>query len=362
MDHMPVIHVIIPVYKAEKYIAQTLNSVLTQPYPNIKIICVDDGSPDHSISILRDYEQRYENIHVIRQENAGVSAARNTGIEYVLREENTGYLTFLDADDLWAKNVISTEEVATWCEDCISYTSIRCSEDMTYTIPVVMMHNDGSICGGSKNVWVANSDNHHLGAAFYSCKLLRNYHIRFIQGLNYAEDLIFKFSCYYLAAQISLHSKVSYLYRMNPVGAMSHRKYGIEYLTPIVRAYLKTYTHLSQFENDVRGTAQFCKVLAGVHVMDMAQEHFQKFQSREKWESFIKGNPELQDNIFSLETKDLTDVHNRMRNLYLHQFGKFVLNCRVQGIKLWIKTVLKSNAFVKSRYFKRTYTEINQYL
>ena len=69
----PVIHVIIPVYKAEKYIAQTLDSVIGQPYPNIQIICVDDGSPDDSIAILRDYEHRYENIHVIRQENGGVS-------------------------------------------------------------------------------------------------------------------------------------------------------------------------------------------------------------------------------------------------------------------------------------------------
>lgn len=80
----PQISVIVPVYNAEKYVAQTLDSVLAQPYPNIQIVCVDDGSPDGSAFVLQDYAQKHNNIHVIRQKNAGVSAARNTGIEYVL--------------------------------------------------------------------------------------------------------------------------------------------------------------------------------------------------------------------------------------------------------------------------------------
>ena len=83
-DNLPKINVIIPVYKAERFIAQTLNSVLSQPYPNIQVICVDDGSPDNSISILKEYAAKFRNIHIIRQKNAGVSAARNKGIEYVL--------------------------------------------------------------------------------------------------------------------------------------------------------------------------------------------------------------------------------------------------------------------------------------
>lgn len=106
MVRKPTIYVIIPVYKAEKYIAQTLNSVLSQPYTNIEIICVDDGSPDDSISILRDYEKQYENVYVIRQENCGVSRSRNTGIDYALEHCSDGdYLTFLDADDLWTKKL-----------------------------------------------------------------------------------------------------------------------------------------------------------------------------------------------------------------------------------------------------------------
>ena len=362
MENKPTIHVIIPVYKAEKYIARTLDSVLSQPYPNIEIVCVDDGSPDNSISILRNYESQYENVHVIRQENAGVSAARNTGIEYVLGGGTDGYLTFLDADDLWARDVIAEEEVAAWYEDCVSYTSVRCSEDMKYTMPVDTIHTDGTICGGANNVWFANSNNHHLGAAFYSCKLLQNYHLRFVQGLNYAEDLLFKFSCYYLAEHIGLHHKISYLYRMNPVGAMSRRKYGIEFLTPIIHSYLKAYDYLRQYENDVRGTAKFCKVLAGVHMMDMAQEHFQKFQNKQKWERFIEENPDLQKIVIDLEPKDLADIHKQMRNLYLYQFGKFVLYNRITGIKLWIRTVLKSNSLAQSYYTQKIYNEKNQYL
>ena len=83
-NNLPKINVIIPVYKAERYIAQTLNSVLAQPYPNIQIICVDDGSPDNSIFILQEYAAKYSNIHIIRKKNEGVSSARNKGVEYVL--------------------------------------------------------------------------------------------------------------------------------------------------------------------------------------------------------------------------------------------------------------------------------------
>lgn len=362
MEFLPTIHVIIPVYKSEKYVAQTLDSVLAQPYPNIRIVCVDDGSPDHSIDILRAYETKYSNVHVIRQENSGVSAARNTGIDYVLREDDSGYLTFLDADDLWARDVITAEEVAAWHEDCISYTSVRCSEDMKYIIPVDIVHTDGVICGGAKNVWVANSNNHHLGAAFYSCKLLWDHHLRFIPGLKYAEDLIFKFSCYYLAEQIGLHSKVSYLYRMNPAGAMSRRTYGIDYLSPVIYGYLKTYDHLRQYENNIRGSSRFCKVLAGVHVMDMAQEHFQQFRSKQQWEVFLKDNPKLHEIVIDLQPDDLADAHKCMRDAYLNNFDKFVLDNRTRGIKVWIRRILKSNRLVETYYSKQIYTESNCYL
>lgn len=92
---MKKVSVIIPVYKAEKYIAATVQSVLDQTYKNFELIIVDDGSPDKSVEICQQFNDR--RIKIIRQQNRGVCAARNAGI----RQAEGEYLAFLDGDDLW---------------------------------------------------------------------------------------------------------------------------------------------------------------------------------------------------------------------------------------------------------------------
>ncbi len=87
--------VIIPVYKVEKYISETINSVLNQTYQNFELIIVDDGSPDRSVEICQQFKD--PRLKIIRQKNQGVCAARNTGISHA----NGQYLAFLDGDDLW---------------------------------------------------------------------------------------------------------------------------------------------------------------------------------------------------------------------------------------------------------------------
>lgn len=89
------ISVIIPVYNVENFIAICLDSLLSQTYENFEIILIDDGSKDESLRICKNYEQKDSRIHVIHQENQGVSAARNAGLEMVTGE----YVTFIDPDD-----------------------------------------------------------------------------------------------------------------------------------------------------------------------------------------------------------------------------------------------------------------------
>jgi glycosyltransferase involved in cell wall biosynthesis len=92
---MKLVSVIIPVYKAEKYIEATVQSVLDQTYKEFELLIVDDGSPDRSIEICQQFTD--PRIKIIRQENRGVSVARNQGI----RAAQGDYIAFLDADDLW---------------------------------------------------------------------------------------------------------------------------------------------------------------------------------------------------------------------------------------------------------------------
>ena len=90
---LPLVSVIIPVYNGERFLAEAIESVLSQTYPNCEVIVVDDGSTDHSPEIARSYQS----VGFVRQEHAGTAAARNRGIKHSAGE----YLAFLDADDLW---------------------------------------------------------------------------------------------------------------------------------------------------------------------------------------------------------------------------------------------------------------------
>jgi len=89
------ISVIIPVYNVSNYLRQCLDSVINQTYPHLEIIIVNDGSTDDSLSICEEYESSDSRIKLINQKNAGLSAARNTGIDYAIGD----YILFADSDD-----------------------------------------------------------------------------------------------------------------------------------------------------------------------------------------------------------------------------------------------------------------------
>lgn len=95
MSEAPLVSVVVPVYNAEPYLRECLDSLFGQTLKEIEIIAVDDGSTDGSGKILDEFAARDRRLKVIHQENAGVSAARNRGI----KAARGRYLTFVDADD-----------------------------------------------------------------------------------------------------------------------------------------------------------------------------------------------------------------------------------------------------------------------
>ncbi|MDO4341084.1 MAG: glycosyltransferase, partial [Eubacteriales bacterium] len=93
----PKVSVIIPVYNAEQYLSECLNSLINQTLKDLEIICVDDGSTDHSLSILNQYAQKDKRITVIQQKNLYAGVARNNGLQAAKGE----YVIFLDSDDFF---------------------------------------------------------------------------------------------------------------------------------------------------------------------------------------------------------------------------------------------------------------------
>lgn len=89
------ISVIIPIYNQEKYLSDCLDNIINQSFRDIEILCINDGSTDNSLEILEDYALKEERIRIITQENQGLAATRNRGIEIA----NGKYVYFIDSDD-----------------------------------------------------------------------------------------------------------------------------------------------------------------------------------------------------------------------------------------------------------------------
>lgn len=96
------VSVIIPVYNAEKYLEKCLDSLLKQTFTDMEVICVDDGSTDASLEILKRFQEKDRRIHVLTQENQYAGTARNNGMKIAQGE----YLLFLDADDFFEETLL----------------------------------------------------------------------------------------------------------------------------------------------------------------------------------------------------------------------------------------------------------------
>ena len=94
------VSIIVPVYNVEKYLSTCLDSLINQTLTDIEIICVNDGSTDSSLAILKDFANKDSRIKILDKQNEGVSVARNLGIEVATGQ----YLMFVDSDDYLIEN------------------------------------------------------------------------------------------------------------------------------------------------------------------------------------------------------------------------------------------------------------------
>ena len=200
-ENNPKISIIIPVYNTEKYLRECLDSIVDQTLREIEIICVNDGSSDNSPAILREYEANDARIRVIDQENSGLAAARNQGVE--LAEGK--YILFVDSDD--------------WIELTLCATVFVIAEreqaDMTYFF-LTNRHNL------SKSFKKRNLTKEDFITDGYACSklwsriFLLNNDLRFRQEIRYLEDQVFTWDAATSNPKIALVPEKLYNYRANP--------------------------------------------------------------------------------------------------------------------------------------------------
>lgn len=280
------IAVVIPVYNCERYLKEAVDSVLCQPYKYLDLVLVDDGSTDGSARICDELALQTERITVFHQKNAGVSAARNIGIEHMLkRDDKPSYIAFLDADDGWTADFFDENIQALLQKgyDLIGFQSCDCDAALNvYKGPEDM--EQGVHVGGQDNVWLHSKQS--FAAMLYSSSFLADNGIRFFEELKYSEDKTFSMQCMYLANTICLWNKVLYLYRHNGRSAMNSRVHGIPYFTPIIDGYLKLDSLIREKRADTSFTIS--RTMASIYIMDMIKEHYQMQRKKGDVKNLLK--------------------------------------------------------------------------
>lgn len=195
MSTKPVVSIIIPIYKVEKYLRQCLDSVLAQTYSNWEMILVDDGSPDGCPAICDEYAERDKRVTVLHCQNGGQSRARNRALDCPLKGE---YLTFLDSDDYLSPTCL--DELLKASENgqlAMTGYILEWESTHTFTIPTQAE-------GMYANLHSYLLDFHRLFATkfnfawgkLYRRDIIEVHHIRFVEGLRLAEDLLFNLEYY----------------------------------------------------------------------------------------------------------------------------------------------------------------------
>lgn len=211
------ITVIIPVYNAARYLRRSLDSLLGQTYRELEIICVNDGSTDESVSILTEYAGCDSRVKVIHQENSGVSAARNAGLDAATGE----YVTFVDADD-WVESD-AYEKLMKHAPDGVDLicfgtqvegdiSDAEKEESMSYLNRL----SDGVIAPSVVNI---ESMNGCVWNKLFRREMIEKYHCRFPVGVPYGEDTAFVYCAAAIMQQAYGCTQHLYHYLIHPASA-----------------------------------------------------------------------------------------------------------------------------------------------
>ena len=244
------ISIVIPVYNAEKYLEQCLNSIQNQTYKNFEVILVNDGSMDHSESICMDFVKVDTRFKYFTKVNGGASSARNFGLDNVTGD----YITFIDADDWVDENHLevlmnnikennSDMAVSSIKKfDNVSNFEFRVySNQEKYLLNYNKLNREEFLVILPKLIYASNSYKIAVSKLFKK-ELVTN--IRFDESIIYGEDLEFFFKLYLNINSISYVDEVTYIYRLHDESSSS--KFGQLHMEQELTIYKKMYERIEE--------------------------------------------------------------------------------------------------------------------
>lgn len=280
MKNDPLVSIVVPVYKVERYIRTCIESVLSQTYYNWELILVDDGSPDNCPQICDEYSQRDRRVTVLHSKNGGQSRARNLALDCPPKGD---FITFLDSDDFWHPDFLAI--MVKMCIDNDAEMS-QCSyvRGIDEAFPDLK---EVSLVGVYDNhsIFLSEKSNVIMWGKLYNKALLDG--IRMPVGL-YNEDDWTAWKLYYKARKIVVTSQRLYYYTLNPQSTMTKML-----KKPDLR-YFGAYDERISFfhekgEKDLEDASrlQFCKSLTLLYsngLLNQTERELVKVKFSDSWD------------------------------------------------------------------------------
>jgi len=215
--------IIIPVYNAELYLSEALNSIFNQIYKNFEIICINDGSTDQSSDLLNDYASKHENLTLINKSNKGASNARNLGIKI----SSGDYILFLDSDDYYLSNNFLYEFNRILTNDntieCIYFPGGFINDkNFDYQTFDHKTYSKGINC---INDYCRNKSLLVFGSIYTQCfkrSVIMENDLMFEETLVYGEDRLFTIKYFILAQKVYVYPSSVYCYRIRQNSLMTN--------------------------------------------------------------------------------------------------------------------------------------------
>ena len=244
------VSIVVPVYNAEKYLEQCLNSIQNQTYKNFEVILVNDGSMDHSESICKSFVEGDSRFRYFLKSNGGSSAARNFGLDHVRGD----FITFIDADDWVDENHLevlinnikennSDMAVSSIKKfDNVSNFEFRVySNQEKYLLNYNKLNREEFLVILPKLIHASNSYKIAVSKLFKK-ELVSD--VRFDESIIYGEDLEFFFKLYLNINSISYVDEVTYIYRLHDESSSS--KFGQLHMEQELAIYKKMYERIEE--------------------------------------------------------------------------------------------------------------------
>lgn len=204
------ISIIIPVYNAERYLIECIESILSQSYGNFELILVNDGSKDRSGEICRKYASANPAVRVIEKTNGGVSSARNAGLDAATGK----WVVFGDADDFFLPGAL---------DQLAGLTRIGYDIDFGAgsTIEVIngKRYRHSIFTDSVAEHPITHHKEYPLWGNIFRRSIIEEYSLRFVEGISYSEDRIFILEYFLHCRRMASTSRYVYAYRIHPDSA-----------------------------------------------------------------------------------------------------------------------------------------------